>query len=72
MCASRQTPAKASLTSELQPHTPQGTLNSKHSTLNFTRIMKNKEFWKAIIQVVVSILTAALTALGTTSCMKLL
>ena len=31
--------------------------------------MKNKEFWKAIIQVVVSILTAALTALGTTSCM---
>ena len=33
--------------------------------------MKNKEFWKAIIQVVVSILTAALTALGTTSCMKL-
>ena len=33
--------------------------------------MKNKEFWKTIIQVVVSILTAALTALGTTSCMKL-
>jgi hypothetical protein len=25
--------------------------------------------WKTIIQVVVSILTAALTALGTTSCM---
>jgi len=35
-------------------------------------IMKNKEFWKTIIQVVVSILTAALTALGTTSCMKLM
>ena len=34
--------------------------------------MKNKEFWKTIIQVVVSILTAALTALGTTSCMKLM
>ena len=33
-------------------------------------IMKNKDFWKTIIQVVVSILTAALTALGTTSCMK--
>ncbi|MBO7593232.1 MAG: smalltalk protein [Bacteroidaceae bacterium] len=32
--------------------------------------MKNKDFWKTIIQVVVSILTAALTALGTTSCMK--
>ena len=28
-----------------------------------------KETWKAIIQLVVSILTAALTALGTTSCM---
>ena len=35
-------------------------------------IMKNKEFWKTVIQVVVSILTAALTALGTTSCMKLM
>jgi len=28
-----------------------------------------KETWKTIIQVIVSILTAALTALGTTSCM---
>jgi len=28
-----------------------------------------KDGWKAIIQVIVSILTAALTALGTTSCM---
>jgi hypothetical protein len=28
-----------------------------------------KNSWKTIIQVVVSILTAALTALGTTSCM---
>jgi len=27
-----------------------------------------KETWKTIIQVLVSILTAALTALGTTSC----
>ena len=35
-------------------------------------IMKNKELWRTIIQVVVSILTAALTALGTTSCMRLL
>ena len=28
-----------------------------------------KETWKTVIQVIVSILTAALTALGTTSCM---
>ena len=28
-----------------------------------------KETWKTILQVIVSILTAALTALGTTSCM---
>ena len=28
-----------------------------------------KEAWKTIIQIVVSILSAALTALGTTSCM---
>ena len=28
-----------------------------------------KETWKTIIQMVISILTAALTALGTTSCM---
>jgi hypothetical protein len=28
-----------------------------------------KEQWKAIIQIVISILTAALTAIGTTSCM---
>ena len=37
----------------------------QHSKFN---IMK-KETWKTIIQVIVSILTAALTALGTTSCM---
>ncbi|MBR0200880.1 MAG: smalltalk protein [Bacteroidaceae bacterium] len=29
-----------------------------------------KETWKTIIQVLVSILTAALTALGTTSCLR--
>ena len=28
-----------------------------------------KETWKTVIQIIVSILTAALTALGTTSCM---
>ena len=31
--------------------------------------MKNKEFWKTVIQFVISILTAALTAMSTTSCM---
>ena len=35
-------------------------------------IMKNKDLWRNIIQVVVSILTAALTALGTTSCLSLI
>jgi hypothetical protein len=34
--------------------------------------MKNKDLWRNIIQVVVSILTAALTALGTTSCLGLI
>ena len=29
-----------------------------------------KETWKTVIQVIVSILTAALTALGTASCVK--
>ncbi|MBO7379584.1 MAG: smalltalk protein [Bacteroidales bacterium] len=29
-----------------------------------------KETWKTIIQVIVSILTAALTALGTASCVR--
>ena len=32
------------------------------------RIMK-KETWKTVIQVIISILTAALTAMGTTSCL---
>ena len=35
-------------------------------------LMKNKDLWRNIIQVVVSILTAALTALGTTSCLSLI
>ncbi len=35
-------------------------------------MMKNKELWRTIIQIAVSILTAALTALGTTSCMRLM
>ena len=28
-----------------------------------------RETWKTVIQVIISILTAALTAMGTTSCM---
>lgn len=32
--------------------------------------MKNKETWKIIIQMVISILTAALTAFGTASCVS--
>ena len=31
-----------------------------------------KKTWKTIIRVLISVLTAALTALGTTSCMKLI
>ena len=31
--------------------------------------MKNKDFWKSVIQLVISVLTAALTAISTTSCM---
>ena len=31
-----------------------------------------RETWKTVIQVIVSILTAALTAMGTTSCMRVL
>lgn len=31
---------------------------------------KNKAFWKFAIQTVINILTAILTALGATSCMK--
>ena len=41
----------------------------QHSTFNIqnSKVMK-KETWKTIIQVVISILTAALTAMGTTAC----
>ncbi|MCR4602643.1 MAG: smalltalk protein [Prevotella sp.] len=31
--------------------------------------MKSKEFWRAVLQFLASIITAALTALDTTSCM---
>jgi hypothetical protein len=31
--------------------------------------MKNKEFWKTVIQIAVTVLTALMTSLGVTSCM---
>ena len=31
--------------------------------------MKNKSFWEVVIRIAIAALTAALTALGTTSCM---
>ena len=31
--------------------------------------MKNKETWKAILQLILSIIASIITALGTTSCM---
>ena len=65
-------------------HPPPFTLLEKNSTLlpprNLstpeidnplkTHTMKNnKETWKLILQIIASIISAALTALGTTSCM---
>ncbi len=35
--------------------------------INFTDL-KNKRFWKMVLQFCISVFTAALTALGTTSC----
>ena len=31
--------------------------------------MKNKEFWKTVIQIIVAVLAAVTTTLGVTSCM---
>ena len=31
--------------------------------------MKNKEFWKTVIQVIVTVLTALTTTVGVSSCM---
>ena len=42
------------------------TFNTQHSTL--LRRMK-KNFWEVVIRIAIAALTAALTALGTTSCM---
>ena len=52
-----------------QPTLSTNSLNQlKNSKTQNSNIMKNNT-WKTIIQVVISVLTAALTALGTTSCM---
>ena len=32
--------------------------------------MEKKETWRAILQLIASIITAAITALGTTSCVR--
>jgi hypothetical protein len=42
------------------------TFNTQHSTL-LKRMKKN--FWEVVIRIAIAALTAALTALGTTSCM---
>ena len=42
------------------------TFNTQHSTL--LKLMK-KNFWEVVIRIAIAALTAALTALGTTSCM---
>ena len=34
--------------------------------------MKNKEVWRLALQVLASIITAALTALGSTSCINMM
>ena len=42
--------------------------NIKRQTSN-VKIMKKKGFWEVVIRIAIAALTAALTALGTTSCM---
>ena len=55
---------KSDLASEVQPLT----LLRSSKTLKLKQ-MKNKDLWKTVIQFAISILTAALTAMSTTSCM---
>ena len=55
---------KSDLASEVQPLT----LLRSSKTLKLMQ-MKNKDLWKTVIQFAISILTAALTAMSTTSCM---
>ena len=62
--------AKAIINEELKIHhsdiaAKRESFKNQNSKFNIMR----KETWKTVIQVIVSILTAALTALGTTSCM---
>ena len=37
--------------------------------LKHLRLMKKNSFWETVIRIAIAALTAALTALGTTSCM---
>ena len=43
------------------------TFNTQHSTL--LKRMKKNGFWEAVLRIAIAALTAALTALGTASCM---
>ena len=47
---------------------PTGSKNKMQNTKPFMT-MKNKQTWKMVIQLLVSILTAIATTLGVTSCM---
>jgi hypothetical protein len=44
-------------------------MNHELSRIKCKRIMKKKGFWEVVIRIAIAALTAALTALGTTSCM---
>ena len=44
-------------------------MNHELSGIKCKRIMKKKGFWEVVIRIAIAALTAALTALGTTSCM---
>ena len=50
------------------------TFNTQHSTLEIQhskllKRMKKNGFWEAVLRIAIAALTAALTALGTASCM---
>ena len=60
--------APPNLGGETDTQSAEKAIKKKLLTPKMRKVMK-KEKWKTVIQVIVSILTAALTALGTTSCM---
>ena len=53
--------------SALKFNTQHSTLKIQHSKL--LKRMKKNGFWEAVLRIAIAALTAALTALGTTSCM---